>query len=172
MVRRLRERCREEPGVAVVAVAIILWVGFLYLDVWRRHDRFGTFDNDLGFHTQYVWLLARGKVFSTILGLPAFGHNATFGYFLFAPFSWIGLGGPQFLDFVQAVVVARRGPRVCAGPPPAWLRMGADGARTRVYLLHPVVQGNVWETFHPEAMAMTPLLWAYTPPTPAAGARP
>ncbi len=160
-MRRLRDRCREEPGLAIIAAAIVLWVGFLYLDVWRRHDRFGTFDNDLGFHTQYVWLLARGKVFSTILGLPAFGHNATFGYFLFAPLSWMGLGGPQVLDFVQAVIVA-------LGAVPVYVlarrRLGAGWAATALalaYLLHPVVQGNVWETFHPEAMAMTPLLWAY-----------
>jgi uncharacterized membrane protein len=134
----------------------------LGLDVWRRHDRFDTFDNDLGFHTHFVWLLARGRGFSTILGLTPFAHNATFGYLMFVPFAWTRLPLPQVLDLTQAAVlalgvmpllrIARR--RFGVG---SWVAAAVPVA----YLLHPVVQGNVWETFHPEAMAMTPLLCAY-----------
>lgn len=140
-----------------VAIAIAVWTSWLYLHVWRRHDRFGTFDNDLGFHAQYVWQLSHGRNFSSILGLPAFGHNATFGYFLLAPFAWLG-GGPQFMNFAQTLavglgavpvyVLAKR--RLESSWLPAILAVA--------YLLHPVVTGNVWETFHPETMAMTPLL--------------
>jgi uncharacterized membrane protein len=143
----------------VLVAATVSWIAWMYLNVWRRHDRFGTFDNDLGFHSQYVWLLSRGKTFSSILGLPVFGHNATFGYFLLAPFAWLG-GGPQFINFVQTVAVglgvwpvyrlARR--RITS----SWWSV----VLAMVYLAHPVVAGNVWETFHPEAMAMTPLLAA------------
>ena len=131
----------------------------MYLHVWRRHDRFGTFDNDLGFHSQYVYLISRGKFFSSILGLPAFGHNATFGYFLLAPFAWFG-AGPQFLDFLLTVVVA-----LGALPVYSLAKRRVDSqwipmVLALVYLVHPVIIGNVWETFHPEAFAIAPLLAA------------
>ena len=160
IVRRTVVRIQRLDGPArAVLVATVVWIVWLYLHVWRRHDRYGTFDNDLGFHSQYVWLLSHGKSFSSILGLPVFGHNATFGYILFVPFAWLG-AGPQFLDFAQTVAVglgawpvfllAQR--RVDS----RWMCATLAGA----YLLHPVVIGNVWETFHPEAMAMAPLMGA------------
>jgi uncharacterized membrane protein len=140
--------------------AVVLWCGVMYLYVWHRHDRFSTFDNDLGFHDQYVWLLARGKSFSTVLGLPPFGHNATFGYFLLVPFSWLGLG-PHWLNLVDTVAVG-------LGAVPLYLlaRQRFDDSWKALpfglaWLLHPVVQGNVWETFHPDALAMAPQLAAY-----------
>lgn len=160
-MRRAVARLRDEPAALLVAVVALAWFAVLALDVWRRHDRFDTFDNDLGFHTQFVWLLSRGHWFSSILGLSPFAHNATFGYFLFVPLAWTGLPIPHVLDLTQALVVA-------LGVVPlfrlARRRFDADWVVAAVpiaYLLHPVVQGNVWETFHPEAMAMTPLLAAY-----------
>ncbi len=148
-----------KPGL-VLAAAIVVWSVVQYVHVWQRHDRFGTFDNDLGFHTQYVWQLAHGRSFSTILGLPAFGHNATYGYYLLVPLSWLGIG-PHGLNLVQTLTVA-------LGAVPVFLlardrlRNGWLAAAAGVaWLLNPLVQANVWETFHPETMAMTPLLWAY-----------
>jgi uncharacterized membrane protein len=95
-----------------------------------------------------------------VLGLPPFGHNATFGYFLLLPFSWLGLGA-HWLNFVNTVAVA-------AGTVPLYLlardRLGDQWRAVPVglvWLLHPVVQGNVWETFHPDSIAMAPLMAAY-----------
>jgi uncharacterized membrane protein len=159
-LRRAVKRIQRLDGPAVtVVVAVVVWILWMYLHVWRRHDRYGTFDNDLGFHSQYVWLLSQGKSFSSILGLPVFGHNATFGYVFFVPFAWLG-AGPQFIDFAQTVAVG-------LGAWPVFLlaqrrieSRWACATLAVVYLLHPVVTGNVWETFHPEAMAMAPLLGA------------
>lgn len=144
-----------------MAVVAVIWFAVLALDVWRRHDRFDTFDNDLGFHTQFVSLLSRGHWFSTIIGLSPFGHNATFGYFLFVPLAWTGLPIAHVLNITQALVIA-------LGVVPVYRiarrRFGDQWITATlpvVYLLHPVVAGNVWETFHPEAMAMTALLAAY-----------
>jgi uncharacterized membrane protein len=160
-LNRVRALARREPSTVVLAVATLAWTFVMYLAVWRRHDRYGSFDLDLGFHTQLVWQLARGRSFSTILGLSAFGHNATFGYFLLAPLSWAGLGSPQSLDLINTLavasavvpihVLARR--RLGAGWPAAAIAMA--------WLLHPVVQNLVWETFHPEVVAVPFLLWAY-----------
>ncbi|MCC6225968.1 MAG: DUF2079 domain-containing protein [Microthrixaceae bacterium] len=154
-------RRRADRGLLVVLAFVALWCAVMYLHVWRRHDRYGTFDNDLGFHDQFVWLIARGRYFSTVLGLSAFGHNATFGYFLLAPLSRIGLGGPHWLNFINTVAVG-------LGAVPLYL-LARDrlGDRWRavpfglLWLLHPIVQGNVWETFHPDSIAMAPLLAAY-----------
>jgi len=150
----------DDRGLCAVLVAVVIWCAVMYLHVWRRHDRFGTFAHDLGFHDHYVWLLARGWGLSDVLGLHAFGHNATFGYLLLAPLSWLGLG-PQGLNLILTVAVG-------LGAVPLYLlardRLG-DPWRAAplglVWLLHPIVQGNVWETFHPEALAMAPLLAAY-----------
>jgi len=133
----------------------------MYQALWRRHDRFGTFDWDLGFHTQYVWQLARGRTFSSLIGLHAFGHNATFGYFLLLPIAWLGLDIAHTLNLVHTIaaasavvpvyVLARR--RLGAGWPAA--------AMAVAYLLHPLAQNMVWETFHPEVVAMPFMLGAY-----------
>jgi uncharacterized membrane protein len=159
--RRSFARLRTDRGTLVVTVAALAWLFVMALNVWRRHDRFDTFDQDLGFHTQFVWLLARGRTFSTILGLSPFAHNATFGYFLFVPVAWARLNIAQALDLTQAAVIV-------LGVVPVFRlarrRLGTDWVAAAVplaYLLHPVTQGNVWETFHPEAIAMTPLLLAY-----------
>ena len=158
--RRVVQRIRalDAPAVTVI-LAVVVWIAWMYLHVWRRHDRYGTFDNDLGFHSQYVWLLSHGKSFSSILGLPVFGHNATFGYFLFVPFARLG-AGPQFLDFAQTVAVALGAWPVFRLANRRITSRWACAMLAGAYLLHPVVTGNVWETFHPEAMAMAPLMGA------------
>ncbi len=157
---RARLRGRGDDGLLLVLLLVVAWCAVMYLHVWRRHDRYGTFDNDLGFHDNYVWLIARGRSFSNVLGLPAFGHNATFGYFLLAPLSWIGLAGPQVLNLLNTVAVG-------VGAVPLYLlardRFGDPWKAVPfalLWLLHPVVQGNAWETFHPDAFAMAPLLAA------------
>lgn len=103
-IRRWVQRIREDRGLCAVLAIVAIWCAIMYLHVYWRHDRYGTFDNDMGFHDQYIWLLARGHWFSTVLGLPAFGHNATFGYVLFVPLSWFGLG-PQGINFITTIAV-------------------------------------------------------------------
>jgi uncharacterized membrane protein len=133
----------------------------MYQALWRRHDRFGSFDWDLGFHTQYVWQLARGRTFSSVLGLHAFGHNATFGYFLLLPIAWMGLDIAHALNLVHTVAVAATVVPVYAL---ARRRLG-DGwpaaAMAAAWLLHPLSQNMVWETFHPEVVAMPFMVGAY-----------
>jgi uncharacterized membrane protein len=150
----------RQPAWWGLVLVTTVWVSWLYLQVWRRHDRFGTFDNDLGFHSQYLWQIGRGRWFSTILGLEAFAHNATFGYLLLAPLSRFG-AGPHVWNFIQTAAIASGAFAVFAIARRRLASVGLGAAVGVVWLLQPVVQGNVWETFHPEAMAMAPLLFAY-----------
>jgi uncharacterized membrane protein len=159
---QLRERVREEPGIAVLAVATASWMFVMGLAIWRRHDRYGDFDQDIATHVQFIWMVARGRTgISTVVGFQVWGHNATFGYFLFAPLSWLGLAGAQTLDLLQTFVVgiavvpiyqlARR--RTGIGWPAVVIALA--------WLLHPTVQNLVWETWHPEVMAATFILFAF-----------
>ena len=50
-----------------------------------RHQRFGTFDFDLGIYDQAVWLLAHGHGFDTVRGLGVFGNHVNLAFFLLVP---------------------------------------------------------------------------------------
>ncbi len=148
------------PAAVVVALGVAVWIIVFGVLVWRRHALYGTIDFDLGIHDQSVWLLSRGHSFSTVRGLPVFGHHATFGYLLLVPFYWFG-AGPQLLDLFQVTVLA-------LGAVPIYLlardRLASPWAAVvpaMVWLLLPAVQWFAWETFHPEVVAIVPVLCAY-----------
>jgi uncharacterized membrane protein len=128
--------------------------------VYRRHANFASFSWDMGIFDQAVWLLAHGKTFITVRGLDFFGHHGSFAMYLLAPFYWLG-AGPHFLNIVQVLSLA-------AGAAPVFLlgrdRLGRGWmplAVVAVYLLHPALGFMSWELFHPEVMAITPLLFAW-----------
>ena len=159
---RLGRRGVWEPSPAQVALALalVVWIVTFAVLVYRRQDRFWSVDFDMGLHDQSVWLLAHGRGFLTIRGLQVFGHHATFGYYLFVPFYWLGAGA-QFLNLAQVVWLA-------LGAIPVFLlareRLTSEWAAVALataFLLHPALQFFSAELFHPEVMAVTPLLCAY-----------
>jgi uncharacterized membrane protein len=126
-----------------------------------RQDRFGTFGFDLGIYDQATWLLSRLRdPFITVRGLETFGHHVNVILLFLAPFYRFG-AGPNFLLLVQVAAQAsgtfavfllardRIGDR--------WLAVALGVA----YLLHPTSQWLVWEFFHPDAVSIGPLLFAY-----------
>lgn len=139
----------------------MVWVAIFGLLVYRRHDRFGSFAFDMGIYDQSVWLLARGHQFVTVRGLDVFGHHVNVGLFLLAPFSWLGVAGPHFMNLLQTAslglgavplyMLARHRTRR------PWLALVPAVA----FLVHPTTQFLAWELFHPDAMAITPFLFAY-----------
>ncbi len=111
----------------------------------------------MGIHDQSIWLLAHLRGFMTVRGLQVFGHHATPGYILFVPFYWLG-GGPHLLNITQVCVAA-------LGAVPVFLlarlRTGSAWVGTALgiaFLLHPALQFFMSELFHPEVIAITPLL--------------
>ncbi|MEZ5322120.1 MAG: DUF2079 domain-containing protein [Microthrixaceae bacterium] len=143
---------RRLPFALTVALCLSYFVVFEQL-VWLRHSHYGTFDYDLGMYDQGIWQLAHGRGFMTVRGMHVFGHHANLGYLLFVPFYWVGIGGPQFLDFVNTAAVvavavpvyalARRHLRS------SWAGLGLVVA----YLFHFAPQWKIQETFHPESLA-------------------
>lgn len=125
-----------------------------------RHARFGTFAFDLGIYDQATWLLSEGRTFITVRGLHVFAHHASPALLLYAPAYWLGAGpellnasmvASQALGAVPVYLIARD--RL----PSRWMPTGLAVA----YLLHPSLQFFAWESFHPDVMAMTPLLFAW-----------
>lgn len=151
-----RDPVRWALGAMIVAWSLI----FVRLGL-QRHDRFGTFGFDLGIYDQAIWLMSRFKPpFITLRGLPFWGTHANPILVLFVPFYWLG-AGPHFLLVAQ---VASQG----AGAVAVYL-LARDRFEARwpavamagVLLLHPTYQYLIWEFFHPDALALGPLLFAY-----------
>ena len=148
------------PPSSLLAVAIIVWFVVFGRLIWLRHARFATFDFDLGHHDQAIWLLAHGKGFITVSGMPVLGHHLTLAYFAVAPLYWLG-GGPQLLDLLQTAALA-------LSAVPLFLyardRLGNEWLALTfgvAWLLNPTVQWLCWEAWHPETMAIPFLLMTW-----------
>jgi uncharacterized membrane protein len=152
---------RRDPVRWTVGAMVAVWsLTFVYLG-FQRHDRFATYGFDLGIYDQAIWLLSRFETpFITLRGLDFWGTHANPILLLLVPFYWFG-AGPHFLLVVQVASQA-------AGAVAVFLlardRFGARwpaAVMAGVLLLHPTYQYLPWEFFHPDALALGPLLFAY-----------
>ncbi len=152
---------RRDPVRWAVAAMVVVWSLIFIRLGFQRHDRFGTYGFDLGIYDQAIWLLSRFKTpFVTLRGLNFWGTHANPVLVLFVPFYWLG-AGPHFLLVAQVASQA-------AGAVAVFLlardRFGARwpaAAMAGVLLLHPTYQYLPWEFFHPDALALGPILFAY-----------
>jgi uncharacterized membrane protein len=158
---RLWTRYRNADRVPWALGAMVFgWFLLFFVLSKIRHDRFGTFAFDLGTYDQGVWQLAHWRQFVTVRGLPILGHHLNLILLVLAPFYRLG-AGPLFLQFVQVAVQA-------LGAVPIYL-LARDRLADRwlalvmaaVLLLNPTYQFLAWEFFHPDTLAITPLLFAY-----------
>ena len=145
----------------VLAVLVVAWsFEFIRLPM-LRFDRCGTFGFDLGIYDQGTWLLSRGKdPFVTIRGLELFGHHANIFLLLLVPFYWLG-AGPIFLLVVQVLAQASGAIAVFLLARDLLRSKWAGVALAAALLLNPTYQWLTWEFFHPDAVAIGPLLFAY-----------
>ncbi|HEX2850885.1 MAG TPA: DUF2079 domain-containing protein, partial [Acidimicrobiales bacterium] len=96
----------------------------------------------------------------TVRGLPYFGHHFNLISLAYVPAYWLG-AGPHFLYLAETIALA-------AGAVPLWL-LGRDRLGRKwpalvpagAYLLHPTVEWINWWHWHPDALAITPLLFAW-----------
>jgi uncharacterized membrane protein len=163
----LRRRHQGEPvrgvdrALVILGAVVTIWCAVFIHLVRLRHNRFNTFDLDLAMHDQTIWLMAhRGHGFVTVRGIAALGIHSSFAYWLLAPFYWFG-AGPNFINMIQVLSLA--------APAFALFLLARDRMRSSwhalpvglVWLTHPSTQFLVWETFHPDAMALPWLAFAY-----------
>ena len=142
-------------GLVAAYVAVFGWL------TWSQQSNFGTFGFDMGIHDQGIWLLSRFKdPYVTVVGRNYLGHHVNLISLVFVPLYWLG-GGPHALYAVETVWMA-------LGAIPIWLlardRLGNPWlavALAAAYLLYPSLQWINWWHFHPDALMITPLLFAY-----------
>jgi uncharacterized membrane protein len=151
----------RDPVRWVLAAMVVGWsVLFIVLGT-IRHERFATFSFDLGIYDQAVWLLSRFRdPFVTVRGMEYFGHHVNLVTVLFVPFYWLG-AGPLFLLVVQVVVQASGAIAIFLLARDRLLDRWLAVALAAVLLLNPTYQWLTWEFFHPDALAIAPLLFAY-----------
>ena len=144
----------------LLASAMVAFAAFYIVHLAMLHDRFWTTGYDLGIFDQATWLVANGKTFITIRGLTFWGHHVNPGLLLFAPLYRLG-AGPRVLNATMVVAYTM-------GAWPVfriamhhlrneWVAVGLAVA----YLLQTGGQWVLHETFHPEVLAIAPMLYAY-----------
>ncbi|MEY2477868.1 MAG: hypothetical protein QOG87_3183, partial [Actinomycetota bacterium] len=150
-----------DPVVLILIGMMAAWSALFISLGWIRHARYSTFGFDLGIYDQGIWLLSRFKdPFVTIRGLDLFGHHTNPILLLLVPFYWLG-AGPIFLLIVQVLAQASGAVAVFLLArdrlADRWLALVLAGA----LLLNPTMQWLTWEFFHPDSLAIAPLLFAY-----------
>ena len=162
VIEPVGRRLRAVSAPARVLVGMIAaYVAVFGTLTWQQQSNFGTFGFDMGIYDQGIWLMSRFKdPFITVRGLEWFGHHVIGVTFLFVPFYWLG-AGPHFLYLVETVWLA-------VGAVPIWLlardrleNPWAGLALAAAYLLYPSLEWINWWHFHPDALSITPLLFAY-----------
>jgi len=146
---------------AVLAAMIAAYIVVFGRLTWIQQTNYGTFGFDMGIFDQEIWLLSRFKdPFVTIRGLSMWGNHVNPNVLLLVPVYWLG-GGPHALYFIETVAMA-------LGAVPVWLlcreAMDEPWAALVVagaYLLYPSLEWINWWHFHPEALAITPMLFAW-----------
>jgi len=151
---------RRDPARWVLGALVVGWSGVFITLGWIRQARFGTFSFDLGIYDQGAWLLSHFKMFDTVKGLPLFGHHMNLVLVLLAPFYRLG-AGPEFLLVVQVAAQASGAVAVFLLARDRLADRWLAVALAAVLLLNPTYQFLTWEYFHPDALAIAPLLFAY-----------
>ncbi len=159
--RFVRQTTTMHPAAWLTFLGIVIFaVTFGSLGV-QNHDNFGTWSYDMGIYDQGLWLLSRGgDTFMSVRGLNFWGHHVNLIGYAYVPFYWLG-AGPSFLYVSQACVLA-------LGASPIYLItrdkfhnewMGLCFAF--VFLMYAPMQWISWAMFHPEALVITPFLFAW-----------
>jgi uncharacterized membrane protein len=177
---------RAQIPLAIVWLLIAAFILTFATLALRRHAALATNGMDLGNVNQALWNTAHSDVLAFTNMAPVRSRLALHVepiLFLFVPFYWIGLGGPQLLLLVQAVVVG------LGALPLYWLArdilggsreygVGGAGASSSnslllapyfllplvfplAYLLLPALEGAVLYDFHAVTLAPTFLLVAF-----------
>ncbi|HEX7095786.1 MAG TPA: DUF2079 domain-containing protein [Acidimicrobiales bacterium] len=155
-----RVRAQGTPFAVVALLALVYVVVFGWL-TWQQHRNYGTFGFDMGIHDQGIWLLSRFEdPYVTVVGRNYLGHHLNLVAFLYVPFYWLG-AGPTFLYLSETVALALGAVPVYLLARDAIGDKWAGTAFAAAYLLHPTIQWINWWHFHPDALMVTPLLFAW-----------
>ena len=159
--RFTRRLVAMHPAAWLTAAGIVLFA-LLFGSLGVQNQRnFGTWSYDMGIYDQAMWLVSRGgNTFMSVRGLDVWGHHVNLIAYAFVPAYWLG-AGPAFLYIAQACALG-------LGAAPVYL-IARDKFSTPwmglcfavVYLMYAPTQWISWAMFHPEALVITPFLFAW-----------
>lgn len=147
--------------VRVVAMATATFVIVFCWLVLYKHAHLGTRAFDLAIFDQGLWLLSQGETpFVTVRGLHLFGDHSSFLMIPLVPLYWIW-ADVRVLLVITVLAMAAGGPLVYAAARAEKVDRWPAAALGVGFLLLPAVQWQVWDTFHPEVLAVPLLIAAY-----------
>ncbi len=158
---RLLRTLAQCPSAALVLMMSSYFGVFATLAT-EQHAGWRSLGFDTAIHDQGIWLTAHGRTpFVTVRGIDYFGHHVNLISLLFVPIYRLG-GGVRELTLIHTAWVA-------LAALPLWLlardRIGGRGWLALVvpaaYLLHPATQWITWWLYHPDSMAILPLVFAW-----------
>jgi uncharacterized membrane protein len=127
----------------------------------QHHDNFGTWSYDMGIYDQGFWLVSRGgQSFMTVRGMEFWGHHLNLIVVAFVPFYWLG-AGPAFLYVAQAIGLAVAAFPIYLIARDRFAKPWMGFLFVAVYLMYAPIQWISWANFHPEALVIAPLLYAW-----------
>jgi hypothetical protein len=152
------------PRAGPVTGLVVLMLGYIGVFgtlTYQQQSNYGTFGFDMGIYDQGSGWSPTSRIPSSRSGASTTsGTTSTSSRCSSCPPYWLG-AGPHFLYAVETVWLA-------AGAIPIWL-LGRDRLESSwmplglsaAYLLYPSVEWiNQWH-FHPDALIITPLMFAY-----------
>jgi uncharacterized membrane protein len=161
-LRKAARALIAQPLPFWLSVGLALGFGTLFGRLGSRHyDAYGAWAFDMGIYDNAMWKASRfGRTFMTVRGLEMWGHHFNPVMYLHAPFYWLG-AGPRFLFVSQAVIIGLGAIAVyliardrLKSP---WLGMLFAIA----YVAYAPIGFIAWASWHPEALVITPLLFAW-----------
>jgi uncharacterized membrane protein len=155
-------------GLALTLAGIVIYAAVFSTLGVRHHRNFATWAYDMAIYDQAFWLVSQGgQTFMTVRGMDVWGHHLNLVAYVFAPFyRWFG-AGPAFLYVVQNVTLALGALPVYLiakrrfGGSTRWWAPYVGLAFAVAYLLYAPAQFIAWINFHPEALVITPFLFAW-----------
>ena len=147
-----------------LAVLIGLMLGYVAVFltlVLMRYANYRGSEFDTAIFNQTIWLLARGKgAFCTIRGMNLFGDHMAPILFLLTPLYWVGGNAPALLTFQTLVLAVGAVPVYYLAKDKIdsrWIALALAAA----YLTYPALQYVNLADFHPEAIGLVCLLFAF-----------
>ncbi len=159
---RWAEQVRTIHPAAWLTAACALLFAMVFGKLGVQHqNNFGTWSYDMGIYDQGFWLVSRGgQSFMTVRGMEFWGHHLNLIVLAFVPFYWLG-AGPSFLYVAQAVGLAAAAFPVYLIARDRLSRPWMGLLFAVVYLMYAPIQWISWANFHPEALVIAPLLYAW-----------
>jgi uncharacterized membrane protein len=161
-LERWADRLHTIHPAAWLTAAGALLFALVFGKLGVQHQRnFGTWSYDMGIYDQGFWLVSRGgQSFMTVRGMEFWGHHLNLIVVAFVPFYWMG-AGPSFLYVAQAVGLALAAFPIYLIARDRFAKPWMGLLFAVVYLMYAPIQWISWANFHPEALVITPLLYAW-----------